>query len=70
MSKIGNAEPKTPHLLCLEQNILAWSQEEECGLKYVIHIPGDQTGLQIIKPTLTFGSVMYVEHMLTNQDQR
>ena len=25
--------------LVLNQDIVAWSQEEKCGLKYVIHIP-------------------------------
>jgi hypothetical protein len=29
----------TLHLLRLNQDIVAWSQEEKCGLKYVIHIP-------------------------------
>jgi len=33
------AEPKTPHFLSLNQDIVASSQEEKCGLKYVIHIP-------------------------------
>jgi len=31
------AEPKTPHFLSLNQDIVAWSQDEKCGLKYVIH---------------------------------
>jgi len=30
------AEPRTPNLLSLNQDIVAWSQEEKCGLKYVI----------------------------------
>jgi len=30
------AESKTPHLLNLNQDIVAWSQEEKCGLKYVM----------------------------------
>jgi hypothetical protein len=30
------AEPKTPHFLSSNQDIVAWSQEEKCGLKYVI----------------------------------
>ena len=30
------AEPRTPHLPSLNQDIVAWSQEEKCGLKYVI----------------------------------
>jgi hypothetical protein len=34
------AEPKTPHFLSLNQYIVAWSQEEKCGLKYVSHSPG------------------------------
>jgi hypothetical protein len=34
------AEPKTPHLLSLNQYIVAWSQEEKCELKYVIQLSG------------------------------
>ena len=34
------AEPKTPHFLGLDQDIVAWPQEEKCRLKYVIHISG------------------------------
>jgi hypothetical protein len=34
------AEPVTPHLLSLNQDIVAWSQGGKCGLKYVIHISG------------------------------
>jgi hypothetical protein len=34
------AEPKTPHFLSLNQDIVARSQEEKCGLKYVMHTPG------------------------------
>jgi len=30
------AEPVTPHFLDLNQDIVACSQVEECGLKYVI----------------------------------
>jgi hypothetical protein len=30
------AEPKTPHFLSLNQDIVAGSQEEKCGLKYVM----------------------------------
>jgi hypothetical protein len=30
---------EAPHLLSLNQDIVAWSQEEKCGLKYVIHTP-------------------------------
>ena len=30
------AEPKTPHILSLNQDIVAWSQVEKCGLKYVM----------------------------------
>jgi hypothetical protein len=30
------AEPKTPHFLSLNQDIVAWSQEKKCGLKYDI----------------------------------
>ena len=28
------AEPKTPHFLSLNQDIVAWSQKQKCGLKY------------------------------------
>ena len=31
------AEQRTPHLLSLNQDIVAWSQEEKCGLKYDIY---------------------------------
>ena len=31
------AERKTPHFLSLNQDIVAWSQGQECGLKYVMH---------------------------------
>ena len=30
------AEPRTPHFLSLNQDIVALSQEQKCGLKYVI----------------------------------
>jgi len=30
------AEPKAPHFFSLNQDIVAWSQEEKWGLKYVI----------------------------------
>ena len=39
MLKRKKAEPKTPHLLSLNQDIVASPQDEKCGLKYVIHIP-------------------------------
>ena len=41
------AEPRTPHFLSLNQDAVAWPQEEKCGLKYEIHSPGDDPGLQI-----------------------
>ena len=31
------AEPKTPHFLSLNQDFVAWSQEQKWELKYVIH---------------------------------
>ena len=34
------AEPKTPHFLSLNQDIVAWSQKRKCGLRDVIHISG------------------------------
>jgi len=30
------AEPKTPHFLSLNQDIVVYSQEQKCGLKYVM----------------------------------
>ena len=30
------AEPGTPHLLSLKQDIVAWSQEAEWRLKYIV----------------------------------
>ena len=38
MLRRKKAEPKTPHILTLNQNIVASPQDEKCGLKYVIHI--------------------------------
>jgi hypothetical protein len=32
------AEPRTPHILSLNQNIVAVSEWQKCGLKYVIQI--------------------------------
>jgi hypothetical protein len=37
MLRRKKAEPRTPHFLSLNQDIVAWSQEEKCGLKYVIY---------------------------------
>jgi len=36
MLRRKKAEPRTPHFLSLNQDIVAWSQEEKCGLKYVM----------------------------------
>jgi hypothetical protein len=41
------AEPRNPHFLSLNQDIVAWSQEGKCGLKYVIHSLGGQLGLRL-----------------------
>ena len=30
----------TPHFQSLNQDTVPWSQDEKCGLKYVIHILG------------------------------
>jgi hypothetical protein len=38
------AEQKTPHFLSLNQNIVAASQEEKCGLKYEILSPARKVG--------------------------
>ena len=36
MLKRKEAEQRTPHFLSLNQDIVAWSQDEKCGLKYVM----------------------------------
>jgi hypothetical protein len=36
MLRRKKAEPKTPHFLYLNLDIVAWSQEEKCRLKYVM----------------------------------
>jgi len=41
------AESMTPHLLSLNQDIVAWSLEVKCGLKYVIHSLAVEFGFQI-----------------------
>ena len=35
MLRRKKAEPKIPHFLGINQDIVAWAQEEKCGLKYV-----------------------------------
>ena len=35
-----NAEPVTPYLLSLNQDIVAGSEMQKCGLKYVMLTPG------------------------------
>jgi len=54
------AEPKTPHFLSLKQDIVALSQEEKWGLKYVIHSPGDEPGLQMNMFTLSNAIIQIV----------
>ena len=39
MLKRKKVEPKTPHFLSLNQDIVAWSQKVKCGLKYVMQTP-------------------------------
>jgi hypothetical protein len=46
-NRIKKAESKTPHFLSLNQDIVASPQDEKCGLKYFIHNPGAQSGLQM-----------------------
>ena len=41
MLRRKKAEPKTPHFLSLNQDIVAWPQEEKCELKYVIYTFGN-----------------------------
>jgi hypothetical protein len=35
---------EAPHLLRLNQDIVAWSQKQKCGLKYVIYTFGKKVG--------------------------
>jgi hypothetical protein len=44
------AEPRTPHFLSLNQDIVSWSQGEKCGLKHVTHSPENQPELQLARP--------------------
>jgi hypothetical protein len=37
MLRRRKAEPVTPHFLSSNQDIVAWFQEEKCGLKYDVH---------------------------------
>jgi hypothetical protein len=56
------AEPKTPHFLSLNQDIVAGSQREKCGLKYVIHSPESQRSClpgPAAAPCYTASSKMY-----------
>jgi hypothetical protein len=38
------AEPRTPHFLSLNQDIVAWSQEAKCALKYVMKTSSKKVG--------------------------
>ena len=42
--------------LLLNQYIVAWSQKEECGLKYVIHNQVNRSGLRL--NTLTLSNII------------
>ena len=55
MLRRKNAEPVTPHFLSLNQDIVAWPEEEKCGLKYVIYSPRDELGLRLNTLTLSNG---------------
>ena len=45
---------EAPHLLSSNQDIVALSQEEKCGLKYVIHTPGGSVWISVERT--------YIEH--------
>ena len=38
------AEPRTPHFLSLNRDIVVGPQDEKCGLKYVIYTPREMVG--------------------------
>ena len=52
MLKRKKRSQKLPHFLSLNQDIVARSQEEKCGLKYVIHSPG----MLVLTPEITLKS--------------
>jgi hypothetical protein len=43
MLRSKKAEPRTPHFLSLNQDIVAWSQEKKCGLKYTVRPKIEET---------------------------
>jgi hypothetical protein len=45
--------------LFVEYTWILWSNVRRQSVKYVIHSPGDQSGFQIITPTLSTG-IMHV----------
>mgnify|MGYP001824191682 CR=1 FL=1 len=56
------AEPKTPHFLSLNQYIVPWSQNEKCGLKYVMHSPAkvvECCGESLETSTVSVHSIKY-----------
>ena len=48
------AESRTPHFLSSNQDIVVCSQEQKCGLKYVIHTPGGSVWTSVERT--------YIEH--------
>ncbi|MDH3928842.1 MAG: hypothetical protein OEV22_12965 [Deltaproteobacteria bacterium] len=49
------AEPGIPHLLSLNQDIVARSQEQKCGLKYVIHSQTKNPSKLLARPNAAVG---------------
>jgi hypothetical protein len=47
------AEPRTPHFLRLKQDIVVCSQEQKCGLKYVMQTSRENDGIFCIS-TINF----------------
>jgi len=58
------AEPGTPHLLILNQDIVYLTQEDTRGLKYLIHSPAVSLSFRWSRFYRVLGSCKYIEHML------
>ena len=55
------AEPKTPHFLSLNQDIVASPQDEKCGLKYVMltHIEVIEGGSRLLAEGVSPSLVLF-----------
>jgi hypothetical protein len=49
---------EAPHLLRLNQDIVAWSQKQKCGLKYVIHSQGRRS-TELFAPSVSASGYVF-----------